>query len=68
MKENFAELLNAPEANKRFDVPLYFAAGETDIALNNSFKTMGRRWARLGQLATLHLGVGPNHVRWQQGD
>ena len=40
MKENFAELLNAPEANKRFNVPLYFAAGETDIALNNSFKTM----------------------------
>lgn len=40
MKENFAELLTAPEANKRFNVPLYFAAGETDIALNNSFKTM----------------------------
>ena len=40
MKENFAELLNAPVANKRFNVPLYFAAGETDIALNNSFKTM----------------------------
>jgi enterochelin esterase-like enzyme len=40
MKENFASLLNDPEANKRFNVPLYFAAGETDIALNNSFKTM----------------------------
>lgn len=40
MKENFSELLNASEANKRFNVPLYFAAGETDIALNNSFKTM----------------------------
>lgn len=40
MKENFAELLTAPEANKRFNVPFYFAAGETDIALNNSFKTM----------------------------
>ncbi len=40
MKENFAELLNNPEANKKFNVPLYFAAGETDIALNNSFKTM----------------------------
>ena len=40
MKESFAELLNDAEANKRFNVPLYFAAGETDIALNNSFKTM----------------------------
>ena len=40
IKENFAELLNAAEANKRFNVPLYFAAGETDIALNNSFKTV----------------------------
>lgn len=40
MKENFADLLNDPSANKRFNVPLYFAAGETDIALNNSFKTM----------------------------
>ncbi len=40
MKENFASLLNDAEANKRFNVPLYFAAGETDIALNNSFKTM----------------------------
>ncbi len=40
IKENFAELLNASEANKRFNVPLYFAAGDTDIALNNSFKTM----------------------------
>ncbi len=40
MKENFSELLHASEANKKFNVPLYFAAGETDIALNNSFKTM----------------------------
>ena len=40
MKENFAAVLNDAEANKRFNVPLYFAAGETDIALNNSFKTM----------------------------
>ena len=40
MKENFAALLNDSEANKRFNGPLYFAAGETDIALNNSFKTM----------------------------
>lgn len=40
IKENFAELLSDPQANKRFNVPLYFAAGETDIALNNSFKTM----------------------------
>jgi enterochelin esterase family protein len=40
MKESFAELLGDPEANRRFNVPLYFAAGETDIALNNSFKTM----------------------------
>lgn len=40
IRENFAELLNDPQANKRFNVPLYFAAGETDIALNNNFKTM----------------------------
>ncbi len=40
MKQNFSELLNDPSANQRFNVPLYFAAGETDIALNNSFKTM----------------------------
>lgn len=40
LKESFASLLNDKEANKRFNVPLYFAAGETDIALNNSFRTM----------------------------
>ncbi len=45
MKENFAELLNDPQANKRFNVPLYFAAGETDIALNN----ISRRWQSLTQ-------------------
>jgi enterochelin esterase-like enzyme len=40
MKESFDSLLSDPEANKKFNVPLYFAAGEADIALNNSFKTM----------------------------
>ncbi len=40
MKTNFASLLTDKEANNRFNVPLYFAAGETDIALNNSFKSM----------------------------
>jgi enterochelin esterase-like enzyme len=40
MKSSFASVLSDKEANKRFNVPLYFAAGETDIALNNSFKTM----------------------------
>lgn len=40
IKTNFAELLSDVNANKRFNVPLYFAVGETDIALNNSFKTM----------------------------
>lgn len=40
MKESFSGLLNDKDANKKFNVPLYFAAGETDIALNNSFKTM----------------------------
>ncbi len=40
IKTNFAALLEDTNANKRFNVPLYFAVGETDIALNNSFKTM----------------------------
>jgi enterochelin esterase family protein len=40
LKESFAKLLQDKDANARFNVPLYFAAGETDIALNNSFKTM----------------------------
>jgi len=40
MKENFASFLSDNEANKRFNVPMFFAAGETDIALNNNFKTM----------------------------
>ncbi len=40
LKESFASLLNDKDANQKFNVPLYFAAGETDIALNNSFKTM----------------------------
>lgn len=40
VKENFHGLLSDPNANKRFNVPLYFAVGETDIALNNSLRTM----------------------------
>lgn len=40
IKENFSQLLTDVNANKRLNVPLYFAVGETDIALNNSFKTM----------------------------
>ncbi len=38
-EENFAEILNDPAINERFHVPIYFAAGETDIAMVNSMKT-----------------------------
>jgi enterochelin esterase family protein len=34
-EERFKALLSDPETNQRFRVPLYFAAGETDIALRN---------------------------------
>ena len=40
LEENYAKLLNDPDTNNRFRVPLYFAAGETDIALYNCLKTM----------------------------
>lgn len=38
--ENFRELWDSPETNQRFRVPFYMAAGETDIALANSQKTL----------------------------
>ena len=37
---NFTELLKSPETNNRFRVPLYMAAGETDIALKNGQKDL----------------------------
>lgn len=38
--ENFASLLKNPETNDLFRVPYYMAAGETDIALQNSQKVL----------------------------
>ncbi len=38
--ENFAALLKDPRTNDLFRVPFYMAAGETDIALNNSEKDL----------------------------
>ncbi len=37
---NFAPLLNDPKTNDLLDVPLYMAAGETDIALRNGQKDL----------------------------
>lgn len=34
-EERFKSLFTAPETNQRFRVPIYFASGETDIALRN---------------------------------
>lgn len=34
-EERFKGLFSDPETNQRFRVPIYFAAGETDIALHN---------------------------------
>lgn len=39
-EENFRELLQDEETNKLFRVPLYMAAGETDIALYNGMKDL----------------------------
>jgi enterochelin esterase-like enzyme len=38
--KNFEALLKDPETNGRFRVPLYMAAGETDIALKNGQKDL----------------------------
>jgi enterochelin esterase family protein len=38
--ENFAPLLKDPKTNDLFRVPFYMAAGETDIALNNSERVL----------------------------
>lgn len=38
--DNFAGVLKDPGTNRRFRVPFYMAAGETDIALLNSQKTL----------------------------
>jgi enterochelin esterase-like enzyme len=38
--ENFAPVLKDPRTNDLFRVPFYMAAGETDIALNNSQKVL----------------------------
>lgn len=39
-EENYKSLLADPKTNDLFRVPLYFAAGETDIALYNCMKLM----------------------------
>jgi enterochelin esterase family protein len=39
-QERFKDLLESPETNDRLRVPLYMAAGETDIALRNSQGTL----------------------------
>ena len=39
-EENFATLLQDPKTNDLFRVPLYMAAGETDIALRNGQKDL----------------------------
>jgi enterochelin esterase-like enzyme len=38
--DNFAPMLKDPKTNDLFRVPLYMAAGETDIALNNGQKDL----------------------------
>jgi enterochelin esterase-like enzyme len=38
--DNFSSMLKDPKTNDLFRVPLYMAAGETDIALNNSQKVL----------------------------
>lgn len=40
-EENYKALLSDPKINERFEMPIYFAAGETDIALYNSMRTLG---------------------------
>jgi len=39
-QENYKALLSNPKINEQFEMPIYFAAGETDIALYNSMRTM----------------------------
>lgn len=39
-EENFTGLLKDPDVNNKFRVPLYMAAGETDIALYNGMKDL----------------------------
>jgi len=39
-QENIKPLLTQPNINDRFRMPIYFAAGETDIALFNSQRTL----------------------------
>ena len=39
-QENFKSLLNQTNINDKFRMPIYFAAGETDIALFNSQRTL----------------------------
>jgi enterochelin esterase family protein len=39
-ERNFQSLLNSPQINDLFRVPLYMAAGETDIALFNGMKDL----------------------------
>jgi len=39
-EQNYLPLFKDPEFNNRFRVPLYFAAGETDIALKNGMKNL----------------------------
>lgn len=38
-EENFRAILDDPDINQKFLVPIYFGVGETDIALVNSMKT-----------------------------
>jgi enterochelin esterase family protein len=40
MEDNYQTLLTDPNVNDRFLVPLYFAAGEVDMALPNSLRTL----------------------------
>jgi enterochelin esterase-like enzyme len=39
-QENIKPLLSDPNINDKFRMPIYFAAGETDIAFTNSQKTL----------------------------
>ena len=39
-QENIKDILGSPNINDRFRMPIYFAAGETDIALFNSQRTL----------------------------
>lgn len=38
-EENFRTILDDPDINQKFFVPIYFGVGETDIAMVNSMKT-----------------------------